>query len=96
LSDHASFKISRPDDAAPTPPPRPDVRDGDWVRAFTLQVTGSDRVIAPPGAPVEVRGNVTVHRIEVNDTWRYSVRGLTVDPATIEVLDEDWRRTTSG
>jgi hypothetical protein len=24
------------------------------------------------------------------------VRGLTVDPATIEVLDEDWRRTTSG
>ena len=69
---------------AAEPKPRTDVSDGDVVQVRTLTVRSSERVLAPAG-PSTVTGTLAIEFIELTGTWRYSVDGLTVDPASIRI-----------
>ena len=66
-------------------------RDGDWVRARPMgwdQIEDNPDIIvggAPHAAPLT--GLLTIIKSSVPGVARYSVAGLTVDPATIQVIN---------
>jgi hypothetical protein len=62
-------------------------QDGDWVRArpMSIEDTG-DMIVGGAPHPAPVTGLLTIVRSKLPGVSRYSVAGLTVDPATITVV----------
>lgn len=66
-------------------------KDGDWVRARPMgwNMTEDNPNVIVGGAPTSapVTGLLTIVKSKVPGVSRYSVAGLTVDPATITVVE---------
>ncbi len=65
--------------------------DGDWVRArpygWDDVATGDNVILGGAETRANVAGMLTVVRSDLTGAVRYAVNGVTVDPATIVVVD---------
>jgi hypothetical protein len=70
-------------DPGPTAPPDDGPRDGDYVTAAIFTAADGPRVAfgATP-SDRQITGYVTLRWVETTHSWRYSINGRTIDPAT--------------
>lgn len=62
------------------------MKDGDWVRARALDGGATTRLAPGPVKNHSLVGVLTVHSSRTTGEKRYSVAGISVDPASIQEI----------